>query len=120
VLLYELLTESTPFDSTELLKHGLDEIRRTIREQDPLRPSKRLSKLTAADLTNVAHRRQSEPPSLIRAIRGDLDWIVMKALEKERARRYETANGLAIDVRRYLGNEAISARRQGVVSTARS
>jgi serine/threonine protein kinase len=110
VLLYELLTGSTPFDTGELLKSGLDEIRRVIREQEPVRPSTRLSKLTDADLTSVAQHRHSEPPTLIRAVRGDLDWIAMKALEKDRTRRYETANGLALDIRRYLGNEAISAR----------
>ncbi len=110
VLLYELLTGSTPFDTEGLLKAGLDEIRRVIREQEPVRPSTRLSKLTVADLTTVAQHRKSEPPTLIRAVRGDLDWIAMKALEKDRTRRYETANGLAMDIQRYLANEAISAR----------
>jgi serine/threonine protein kinase len=110
VLLYELLTGSTPFDTGELLKAGLDEIRRVIREQEPVRPSTRLSKLTDADLTSVAQRRHSEPPTLIRAVHGDLDWIVMKALEKDRARRYPTANGLALDIQRFLADEAISAR----------
>jgi len=110
VLLYELLTGSTPFDTAELLKSGLDEIRRVIREQEPVRPSTRLSKLGDADLTTIAQQRKSEPPMLIRAVRGDLDWIAMKAMEKDRTRRYETANGLALDVQRYLDNEAISAR----------
>src|SRR5215472_14210868 len=110
VLLYELLTGSTPFDSKELLKSGLDEIRRAIREQEPVRPSTRLSKLAKADLTTVAHSRHSEPPALIRTVHGDLDWIVMKALEKDRTRRYPTANGLSLDVQRFLANEAVSAR----------
>jgi eukaryotic-like serine/threonine-protein kinase len=110
VLLYELLTGSTPFDTEGLLKAGLDEIRRVIREQEPVRPSTRLSRLTVADLTTVAQHRKSEPPTLIRAVRGDLDWIVMKALEKDRTRRYETANGLAMDIQSFLANEAISAR----------
>jgi serine/threonine protein kinase len=110
VLLYELLTGSKPFESAELLKDGIDEIRRMIREEDPVRPSTRLSKLNSADLTTVAQRRQSEPPKLIRTIRGDLDWIVMKALEKDRARRYETANGLALDAKRFLANEPVMAR----------
>jgi serine/threonine protein kinase len=110
VLLYELLTGSTPFDTGELLKVGLDEIRRVIREQEPARPSTRLSKLTGADLTTVAQRRKAEPTRLIRAVSGDLDWIVMKALEKDRARRYETAYGMSLDVKRYLANEPISAR----------
>ena len=110
VLLYELLAGSTPFNTAELMKAGLDEIRRVIREQEFIRPSSRLSKLMAADLTTIAQHRKSEPPKLIRTICGDLDWIVMKALEKDRTRRYETANGLALDVKRYLAGEAISAR----------
>src|SRR4030095_4467972 len=87
-----------------------EEIRRVIREQEPVRPSTRLSKLTDADLTTVAQRRHAEAPKLIRAVRGDLDWIAMKALEKDRTRRYETANGMAADVKRYLNNEAVAAR----------
>src|SRR6266481_3196948 len=110
VLLYELLTGSTPFETGELLKVGLDEIRRVIREEEPLRPSTRLSKMPGANLTTIAHHRRSEPPKLIRAISGDLDWIVMKAVEKNRTRRYETANGLALDVQRFLAHEAVSAR----------
>lgn len=110
VLLYELLTSATPFDTEALLKDGLDEIRRAIREQDPARPSTRLSRMEEESLTVVARLRGSEPPRLIRTIRGDLDWIVMKALEKDRIRRYETANGLALDVQRFLENEPVSAR----------
>src|SRR6266404_5454521 len=110
VLLYELLTGSTPFETGELLKVGLDEIRRVIREEEPLRPSTRLSKMPGANLTTIAQHRRSEPPKLIRAISGDLDWIVMKAVEKNRTRRYETANGLALDVQRFLAHEAVSAR----------
>jgi len=110
VLLYELLTGRTPFDAKELLQSGLDELRRTIREKEPERPSTRLSTMLAADLTAVAQHRQSEPPKLIHVLRGDLDWIVMKALEKDRTRRYETANGLAMDIQRYLSNEPIIAR----------
>ena len=92
------------------MKAGLDEIRKVIRENDPAKPSTRLSTMTASDLTSVAKLRHAAPPALIRSVRGDLDWIVMKALEKDRARRYETANGLALDVQRHLANEAISAR----------
>jgi serine/threonine protein kinase len=110
VLLFELLIGSPPFDGGSLMKAGLDEIRRLIRERDPDRPSMRLSTMSAADLTATAQRRQSAPPALIRSVRGDLDWIVMKALEKDRRRRYETANGLALDVQRYLADEPISAR----------
>src|SRR5258708_5736833 len=110
VLLYELLTSSTPFETEELLKAGLDEIRRVIREQEPLRPSTRLSKMAEADLTTIAQQRRCEPPRLIHSIRGDLDWIAMRALEKDRTRRYETANDLAMDVKRFLENEPVSAR----------
>lgn len=110
VLLYEMLTGSTPFDSRALMKAGLDEIRRIIREKEPARPSTRLSTMTAADLGAAAERRRAAAPALIRLVRGDLDWIVMKALEKDRTRRYETANGLARDVERFLANEPIAAR----------
>src|SRR5689334_5264678 len=110
VLLYELLTSSTPFETGELLKAGLDEIRRVIREEEPPRPSTRLSKMAGADITTVAQQRGSEPPRLIHSIRGDLDWIVMKSLEKDRTRRYETANDLALDVKRFLEDEPVLAR----------
>ncbi len=110
VLLYELLTGVTPFDSRVLLESGLDEARRVIRERAPVRPSTRLCGMTREDSTTVAQRRNLDFPTLIRRVRGDLDWIVMKALEKDRVRRYETANGLALDVRRFLSGEAILAR----------
>src|ERR1043166_1136852 len=110
VLLYELLTGKTPFDAKELLEAGLDALRRTIREQEPERPSTRLSTMLDADLTNVAQRRQSEAPKLIHLLRGDLDWIAMRCLEQDRTRRYETANGLALDLDRMLKNQPIVAR----------
>jgi serine/threonine protein kinase/tetratricopeptide (TPR) repeat protein len=110
VLLYELLTGRTPLNTPQLLKAGLDEMRRTIREAEPARPSNRLSTLPREDLTTAAKRRSTNPPQLIHAIRGDLDWIVMKCLEKDRTRRYDTANGLAADVQRHLKNEPIVAR----------
>jgi len=110
VLLYELLTGKTPFNAKKLLQAGLDEIRRTIREEEPARPSACLSTMLGADLTAVAKHRKAEPPKLVHLIRGDLDWIVMKALEKDRGRRYETANGLAMDILRHLDNEPIVAR----------
>jgi len=110
VLLYELLTGGTPFDQQELLKAGLDAMRQTIRTKEPPRPSTRLSTLGAADLAGVAQARRSELPKLIHLLRGDLDWIVMKCLEKDRARRYETANGLARDIERHLDNEPVVAR----------
>ncbi len=110
VLLYELLTGKTPFDPKTLLQSGVEEMRRTLLETEPQRPSSLLTVLTANDLTATAMRRHAEPPRLIALIRGDLDWIVMKALEKERARRYETANGLAMDIQRHLSNEPVMAR----------
>jgi tetratricopeptide (TPR) repeat protein len=110
VLLYELLTGKTPFDQDELLRSGLDEMRRTLREQDPLRPSTRLDSLHAEELTETASRRQVEPRRLKSLLTGDLDWIVMKALEKDRNRRYQTANGLAMDVQRFLNHEPVMAR----------
>jgi hypothetical protein len=110
VLLYELLTSRTPFDAKELLAAGLDKLRETIREKEPARPSTRLATMLDADATEIAKRRQSDPPKLIHLLRGDLDWIVMKCLEKDRTRRYETANGLGMDVGRYLDDEAVLAR----------
>jgi serine/threonine protein kinase len=110
VLLYELLTGRTPFDPKELLQIGFDEMRRTIREKEPERPSTRLITMGEADLTTVAQRRHCEAPKLISALRGDLDWIVMKALEKDRTRRFETANALTEDIKRYLNNEPVTAR----------
>jgi serine/threonine protein kinase/tetratricopeptide (TPR) repeat protein len=110
VLLYELLTGKTPFDTHELLAAGLDKLRQTIREQEPERPSTRLRTMLQEDLTSAAQHRQTDPPKLIHLVRGDLDWIVMKTLEKDRTRRYETANGLAMDIRRYLNNEPVLAR----------
>ena len=103
VLLYELLTGTTPFDSESLRSAGYAEIQRIIREETPRKPSTRLSTLDT--LPSVAAHRHTEPKKLGLLIRGDLDWIVMKALEKDRTRRYETANGFAADIQRYLDNE---------------
>ena len=110
VLLYELLTGRPPFDPKKLLQHGLDGMRRTLREQEPRRPSTMVTTLQRTELTATAEHRQAEPPKLISLLKGDLDWIVMKALEKDRRRRYETANGLAMDIKRYLGSEPVIAR----------
>jgi serine/threonine protein kinase len=110
VLLYELLTGQTPFDARELMQAGLDEIRRTIREREPICPSTRLGTLPNPELRTIAENRKIEVPQLIHLVNGDLDWIVMKALEKDRTRRFETANGLAADIRRHLNNEPVMAR----------
>jgi len=109
VLLYELLAGSTPFDPKELLSQGIDAMRKTIREKQPMRPSTRLAALAVKELTTTAQRRSTEAPKLIRLLKGDLDWIVMKCLEKDRSRRYETANGLAADLKRYLNYEPVNA-----------
>src|SRR5436309_2194047 len=110
VLLYELLTGQTPFDAKELVAAGLDKMRQTIREKEPERPSTRLSTMLSADLTTTAGRHHTDAPRLINLLRGDLDWIVMKCLEKDRARRYETANALAMDLQRHQKNEPVVAR----------
>jgi serine/threonine protein kinase len=109
VLLYELLTGNTPFDAKELLAAGMDEMRRKIREDEPAKPSTCLSTMQAMDLTTVARRRHVEPPKLIHLIRGDLDWLGMKCLEKDRTRRYATANALAMDLQRHLNDEPVVA-----------
>jgi eukaryotic-like serine/threonine-protein kinase len=101
VLLYELLTGSTPFETKELMQSGLDEMRRIIREREPMRPSTRLTQLHS-DAKSPVESRKSK-------IENDLDWIVMKCLEKDRTRRYETANGLATDLQRFLRNEPVIA-----------
>jgi serine/threonine protein kinase/tetratricopeptide (TPR) repeat protein len=108
VLLYELLTGTTPFDKDRLRPAGFDEIRRIIREEEPPKPSNRMSTLDQAAST-ASEKRQSDPRKLSRLFRGELDWIVMKALEKDRNRRYETASALAADVRRYLSNQPVEA-----------
>jgi serine/threonine protein kinase len=115
VLLYELLVGRTPFDAKELVQLGLDQMRRTMREKEPLRPSTRLGALPDEERTTTAKRRAVEAPKLISLLRGDLDWIVMKCLEKDRARRYETANALAEDVQRFLKNEPVAARPPSTV-----
>jgi serine/threonine protein kinase len=107
VLLYELLAGSPPFTRKELEKAGLLEMLRVIREQEPFRPSMKLS--TAEGLPSLAASRGTEPVKLTRLVRGELDWIVMKALEKDRSRRYETANGFAQDVQRFLADEPVAA-----------
>jgi tetratricopeptide (TPR) repeat protein len=107
VLLYELLTGSPPFSRKDLEKAGMLEMLRVIREEEPSKPSTKLS--TAEGLPTLAANRGTEPAKLTKLVRGELDWIVMKALEKDRSRRYETANGFAMDVQRYLADEPVLA-----------
>jgi WD40 repeat protein/serine/threonine protein kinase len=108
VLLYELLTSTTPFQVDELHRMGYDEICRTIRDSEPPTPSRRLSTLGDA-ATAAAQNREIDPAGLRKLLRGDLDWIVMKALEKDRNHRYETASAFAADVAHYLANEPVQA-----------
>jgi serine/threonine protein kinase/tetratricopeptide (TPR) repeat protein len=108
VLLYELLTGTTPFDEQRLREAAYDEMRRIIREEEPPKPSTRLSSM-ADRIASVSAQRHTEPKKLSRLVHGELDWIVMKSLEKDRTRRYETANGLARDVERYLHDETVQA-----------
>jgi serine/threonine protein kinase/Flp pilus assembly protein TadD len=108
VLLYELLTGTTPIDRASLTRAALNEVLRRVREEEPPKPSTRLSG-TSERLPSVAAVRATEPARLARLVRGDLDWVVMKALEKDRARRYETANGLARDIQRYLDGDPVEA-----------
>jgi len=110
VLFYELLTGKTPFDTSSLLAAGLDEFRLTIREKEPLRPSTRLRALPENELSTMAANRLLDPLKLISVLRGDLDWIAMKCLDKDRARRYQTANDLALDIEHYLHGEPVTAR----------
>ena len=114
VLLYELLTGRTPFDAEKLLANGYDAVMRTIREEEPPKPSTRLSTLAKEELSIVAANRQAEPAKLSRLVRCDLDWIVMKALEKDRRQRYETPDSLAKDVARHLNREPVTAAAPSV------
>jgi len=109
VLLYELLTSTTPVDAAKLRSVDYDEMRRIIREEEPPTPSGRLTTLAQAELSTVAEQRSIEPRKLSQQVRGELDWIVMKTLEKDRDRRYDTAGDLAADVQRYLNDEPVAA-----------
>ena len=110
VLLYELLIGQTPLSKEDVDNAALDEIFRLVREREAPKPSTRLSGLNGEQLTTVATQRKVEPVQLNRLLSGDLDWIVMKALEKDRRRRYETASALAADLGRHLDNEPVTAR----------
>ena len=108
VMLYELLTGSPPIDAKQFQRGAILEMLRMVREVDPPRPSTKLS--TADALPNIAANRSIEPARLAKLLQGELDWVVMKALEKDRTRRYETANGFARDIQRYLADEVVEAR----------
>src|SRR5262249_17304382 len=108
VLLYELLTGSTPFNRERFKHAAYDEIRRIIREEDPPKPSTRLSE-SKDSLPLISTQRHTEPTKLAKLVRGELDWIVMKALEKDRDRRYEMASALAAELQRYLNDEPVQA-----------
>jgi serine/threonine protein kinase len=110
ILLYELLTGKPPFDAQTLASAGYDEMRRIIREVEPPKPSSRLCTIFGEERGQLARARHVEPEKLGRLVEPDLDWIVMKAIEKDRSRRYETANGLALDIRRFLADEPVTAR----------
>ncbi|MDO8539969.1 MAG: protein kinase [Opitutaceae bacterium] len=110
VLLYELLTGRPPFDPKVFAKAGVDQIRQQIREVEPQTPSRRLHTLEDDERTTIAKLRNTAPAQLSLLLRGDLDWIVMRCLEKDRTRRYDTANGLAMDIQRHLRNEPVTAR----------
>ncbi|TWT34977.1 Serine/threonine-protein kinase PknB [Thalassoglobus neptunius] len=110
VLLYELLTGTTPFDRDEFKKAAFDEIRRMIREQDPIKPSSRLSTLQDDLLVTVADQRQIDTNRLAQTLKGDLDWVIMKSLAKDRERRYESASAFADDLHRHLNSEPVVAR----------
>jgi serine/threonine protein kinase len=110
VLLYELLTSQTPLETKTLQARGFDEMRRLIRDHEPPRPSARLINQKSSESTSTAKRHGTDPVKLIKMVRGDLDWVVMKCLEKDRGRRYETAGNLAADVQRILADEPVEAR----------
>jgi hypothetical protein len=114
VLLYELLTGRPPFDTQKLFENGYDAVMRTIREEEPPKPSTRLSALNREELSTVSAKRRAEPAKLNRLVHGDLDWIAMKALEKDRRRRYETPDAFAGDVARHLSNEPVLASSPSV------
>lgn len=110
VLLYELLRGRPPFDLARLNSLPMDEVRRILREEEPVRPSQALRMAKEEEVNAIAERRGTDLRHLVSQLSGDLDWIVMKALEKEKSRRYDTVNGLAMDVARYLNDEPVLAR----------
>ncbi len=109
VMLYEMLTGGPPFNSRDLLKNGLDELRRRLREDEPNRPSTKVNSMEAALVTQVASSRRTNAAQLSKMLRGELDWIVLKAMEKDRQRRYPSASALASDIQRHLRGEVVEA-----------
>ncbi|WP_417851058.1 protein kinase domain-containing protein [Thalassoglobus sp.] len=109
VILYEMLTETTPFDRTSISELGIDGIRKLIKEQDPPRPSVRISTIKHSDLSTIGDKRTYRAEEIAKQLRRELDWIVMKALDKDRERRYQTANEFSEDVERYLARETVRA-----------
>jgi WD40 repeat protein/serine/threonine protein kinase len=119
VLLYELLTGCTPFDKKRLQEAAYDQLRQIICQEEPPRPSARISTLAADVATTVAEQRRTDPRRLRQHVRGDLDWIIMKCLDKDRNRRYDTAGRLAADIQRYLNDELIEARPPSIAYRVR-
>ena len=119
VLLYELLVGSAPFDGKELMSGGVDELRRRIREDEPRRPSTHVNTMENAEVTLIAGSRSTDPGHLGRTLRGELDWIILKAMDKDRQRRYPTASGLALDIRRFLNGDPVEACPPSTVYRAR-
>jgi eukaryotic-like serine/threonine-protein kinase len=115
VLLYELLTGRPPFDPAHLAAVGMYETRKILKEQDPLRPSAALADLDDAGISGIAALRGTDPAKWISQVKGDLDWVVMKAMEKDPQRRYETVNGLSMDLMRIIRNEPVTARSPSAV-----
>jgi len=115
VVLYELLTGALPFESKTLREGGFENLRQVIREQEPKTPSTRLNSIKGERLTKIVEQRHSDIRTLSRRLRGDLDWITLRAMEKDRTRRYETANGLGMDIQRHLNHEPVAAGPPGVM-----
>jgi len=113
VVLYELLTGRQPFDGEALARAGVVEMRKTLLEREPAAPSKGVANTTVTELTTIAARRHTDSRQLVSILRGDLDWIVMKAMAKDRNRRYQTVNGLAADLQRFLDYQPVTARKPG-------